>query len=46
MFERAGLKARRFGFSPLSLSDWKFLPRAAAETLGLSIFGHNVYAIK
>ena len=46
MFERVGLKARRFKFSPLSLKDWKFFPRAAAETLGLSIFGHNVYATK
>jgi SAM-dependent methyltransferase len=46
MFERVGLKARRFKFSPLSLKDWKFFPRAAAEALGLSIFGHNVYAAK
>ena len=46
MLERAGLKARRFKFSPLSSKDWKFFPRAAAETLGLSIFGHNVYATK
>jgi SAM-dependent methyltransferase len=46
MFNRVGLRARRFKFSPLSLSDWKFFPRAAAESLGLSIFGHNVYAAK
>lgn len=46
MFKRVGLKPRRFRFSPLSLKDWKFFPRAAAETLGLSIFGHNVYAAK
>ncbi len=46
MFARVGLKAKRFKFSPLSLKDWKFFPRATAETLGLSIFGHNVYAVK
>jgi SAM-dependent methyltransferase len=46
MFQRVGLEARRFRFSPLSLQDWKFFPRAVAETFGLSIFGHNVYAVK
>jgi hypothetical protein len=46
MFSRVGLQPRRFKFEPLSLTDWKFFPRAAAETVGLSIFGHNVYTIK
>lgn len=45
MFKHAGLRPRRFKFSPLRLSDYRFAPRAVAESLGLSIFGHNVYAI-
>lgn len=45
LFSYAGLKVRRFRFEPLTLSGWKFFPRAAAETIGLSIFGHNVYAV-
>jgi SAM-dependent methyltransferase len=46
MFARAGMSPRRFKFAPLSLQDFKFYVRALAETAGLSIFGHNVYAIK
>jgi SAM-dependent methyltransferase len=46
MFARAGMSPRRFKFAPLSLQDFKFCVRALAETAGLSIFGHNVYAIK
>jgi SAM-dependent methyltransferase len=46
MFARTGMSPRRFKFAPLSLQDFKFYPRALAETIGLSIFGHNVYAIK
>jgi 2-polyprenyl-3-methyl-5-hydroxy-6-metoxy-1,4-benzoquinol methylase len=46
MFAAVGLSVRRFKFSPLKMSDWKFFPRGAAEALGLSIFGHNVYAIQ
>jgi SAM-dependent methyltransferase len=46
MFARAGMSPKRFKFAPLSLEDFKFYPRALAETIGLSIFGHNVYAIK
>jgi hypothetical protein len=44
MFRLAHLRPKRFRFSPLRLSDYRFFPRAAAETIGLSIFGHNVYA--
>jgi SAM-dependent methyltransferase len=46
MFARSGMYPKRFKFSPLTLQDWKFFPRALAETMGLSVFGHNVYAIK
>jgi SAM-dependent methyltransferase len=46
MFERVGLRPKRFQFGPLTIRDWKFYPRALAEAMGLSIFGHNVYAIK
>jgi SAM-dependent methyltransferase len=46
MFARAGMSPKRFKFTPLSLRDWKFYPRALAETIGLSIFGHNVYSTK
>ena len=46
MFSRSGMYPKRFKFAPLTLQDWKFFPRALAETMGLSIFGHNVYAIK
>jgi SAM-dependent methyltransferase len=46
MFARAGMSPRRFKFTPLSLQDFKFYVRALAETAGLSIFGHNLYAIK
>lgn len=44
MFNAIGLEPRRFKFSPLRLSDYKFMPRAMAESFGLSIFGHNIYA--
>jgi SAM-dependent methyltransferase len=46
MFARTGMFPKRFKFDPLTLRDWKFYPRALAETIGLSIFGHNVYSIK
>lgn len=38
-------RPQRFRFFPLGLEDYRFFPRALAETIGLSIFGHNVYAI-
>jgi SAM-dependent methyltransferase len=42
-----GLRAKPFGLRPLRLGkDWRFLPRALAETIGLRLFGHNVYGIK
>jgi SAM-dependent methyltransferase len=44
LFRFAHLQPKRFRFSPLRMSDYRFFPRAAAETIGLSIFGHNVYA--
>jgi SAM-dependent methyltransferase len=46
MFARAGMVQKHFKFDALTLQDWKFFPRALAETMGLSIFGHNVYSIK
>lgn len=46
MFARAGIFPTRFKFTPLALQDWRFYPRALAETIGLSIFGHNVYSVK
>jgi hypothetical protein len=46
MFARAGMAQKNFKFNALTLQDWKFFPRALAETTGLSIFGHNVYSIK
>jgi SAM-dependent methyltransferase len=46
MFARIEMSPRRFKFAPLSLQGSKFYPRALAETIGLSVFGHNVYAIK
>jgi SAM-dependent methyltransferase len=46
MFHDAGLVDRRFQFEPLRLSDWKYFPRALAECVGLSIFGHNVFACR
>lgn len=45
MFAAIGMKATRFKFAPLAGSDWKFVPRAITESLGLSMFGHNVYAV-
>ena len=42
-----GLIAKPFGLGPLRpRKDWRFLPRAMAETLGLSLFGHNIYGVK
>jgi len=46
MFTRAGMVPKRFRFDPLTLQDWKFYPRALAESIGLSLFGHNVYSVK
>jgi SAM-dependent methyltransferase len=46
MFARTRMVPKRFKFDPLTLQDWKFYPRALAETVGLSVFGHNVYSIK
>ena len=42
-----GLSAKPFGLRPLRLrKDWRFLPRAMAESVGLSLFGHNVYGVR
>ncbi len=46
VFALVGMTPTRFKFAPLTLRDWKFYPRALAETVGLSIFGHNLYATK
>ncbi|MET4229453.1 SAM-dependent methyltransferase [Bradyrhizobium sp. LA6.10] len=47
IFTAANLpRPQRFRFFPLSLKDYRFFPRAFSETLGLSIFGHNVFAIR
>ena len=47
MFARSGMYPEGDSNLPLlTLQDWKFFPRALAETMGLSVFGHNVYAIK
>ncbi|WP_439409770.1 class I SAM-dependent methyltransferase [Bradyrhizobium sp. DASA03076] len=46
IFAQIGMRPERFKFAPLTLSDWKFVPRATAESLGLSIFGHNLFATK
>jgi SAM-dependent methyltransferase len=45
MFAIAGLVPKRFKFSPLTMAEWKFLPRALAESVGLSIFGHMSSAL-
>jgi SAM-dependent methyltransferase len=47
LMERQGLRVRSFGLRPLRpAKDWKFVPRAMAETARLSLFGHNVYGVK
>jgi SAM-dependent methyltransferase len=46
MFAHCALDARRFGFHALTLRDYRYLPRAVLETAGISLLGHNVYAIK
>jgi SAM-dependent methyltransferase len=46
LFALVGMTARRFRFAPLAAEDWRYFPRAAAETVGLSLFGHNVYGVK
>ena len=46
LMRRQGLEVKSFGLRPLRAKDWKFLPRALAESVGLSLFGHNVYGIK
>ena len=46
LMRRQGLEVKSFGLGPLRRQDWKFLPRALAESVGLSLFGHNVYGIK
>ena len=46
MFRACGLQALRFGLSPIGLKDYKYLIRGALEEMGVSIFGHNVYAVR
>jgi len=46
MFTNCGLTAKPFGFHALTLHDYRYFPRAALETAGISLLGHNVYAIK
>lgn len=46
LFKAVSLAPQRFGFSPLGWLDYRFFPRAIAENLHLSIFGHNLYAVK
>ena len=46
MFRACGLQPLRFGLSPIGLKDYKYLIRGALEEVGVSIFGHNVYAVR
>ena len=46
MFAHCGLDAKPFGFHALTVRDFRFFPRAVLETAGISLLGHNVYAIK
>ena len=46
MFANCGLKARPFAFHALSVRDYRYFPRAVLETLGISVLGHNVFAVK
>jgi hypothetical protein len=46
MFAHCGLDAKPFGFHALTLRDVRYFPRAVLETTGISLLGHNVYAIK
>jgi hypothetical protein len=46
MFAHCGLVAKPFGFHALTLRDYRYFPRAMLETAGISLLGHNVYAIK
>lgn len=45
LFASVQMQPKRFRFGPLTTSDWKYLPRALAESVGMSVFGHNVYAV-
>jgi SAM-dependent methyltransferase len=46
MFASCGLEAKPFGFHALTMGDYRYFPRAALETVKISLLGHNVYAVK
>jgi SAM-dependent methyltransferase len=47
LFAKHGLTFQPFGFSVIrSRADAKYIPRALSESLGISLFGHNVFGIK
>jgi SAM-dependent methyltransferase len=47
LMQRQGLRVKPFGLRPLrARQDWKFVPRAMADWVGLSLFGHNLYGVK
>jgi SAM-dependent methyltransferase len=46
MFGNCGLDVKSFGFHALTMRDYRYFPRAALETVKISLLGHNVYAIK
>ena len=46
IFSKLGLRMRPFGFEALGKDDWRYAPRALLESVGISLLGHNVYAVK
>jgi SAM-dependent methyltransferase len=46
MFANCGLSAESFGFHALTMSDYRYFPRAMLETMKIFLLGHNVYAVK
>jgi SAM-dependent methyltransferase len=46
MFASCGLDVKPFGFHALTMTDYRYFPRALLETARISLLGHNVYAIK
>ena len=46
IFSMLNLRMRPFGFEALGAQDWRYVPRALLESIGVSLLGHNVYAVK
>jgi SAM-dependent methyltransferase len=46
MFASCNLDVKPFAFHALTMADYRYFPRAMLEIAGISLLGHNVYAIK